>query len=234
MNLDHLVVAATSLAEGVAWCETTLGVTPGPGGEHPLMGTHNRLLSIASSAFPQAYLEIIAIQPGAPTGLSPDHRRWFDLDSTALQACLTQHGPQLVHWVARVPHLHQVVARLTDPACHPGTPRQASRATPHGLLEWHIALRPDGRRPMQGCLPALIQWGAQHPTDHMRASGVALQSLQLCHPQPQALTHSLQAMGWSGDASECQVLQASQPGLKAVLDSPRGLITVSMPELPTR
>ena len=31
--LDHLVVMAASLDEGVAWCEATLGVTPGPGGQ---------------------------------------------------------------------------------------------------------------------------------------------------------------------------------------------------------
>ena len=46
--LDHLVVIAPTLADGVAWCESTLGVTPGPGGEHPLMGTHNRLIHISS------------------------------------------------------------------------------------------------------------------------------------------------------------------------------------------
>ena len=59
--VDHLVVAAATLAQGVAWCEATLGLTPGPGGKHPLMGTHNRLLKIATAAFPEAYLEIIAI-----------------------------------------------------------------------------------------------------------------------------------------------------------------------------
>ena len=41
-QIDHLVIAANTLEEGVAWCERTLGITPGPGGEHPLMGTHNR------------------------------------------------------------------------------------------------------------------------------------------------------------------------------------------------
>ena len=64
--VDHLIVAAPSLDAGVAWCERTLGVTPGPGGQHPQMGTHNRLLKIASDAYPQAYLEIIAIDPAAP------------------------------------------------------------------------------------------------------------------------------------------------------------------------
>ena len=54
-HIDGLVVAAVSLAEGVEWCEKKLGITPGQGGEHPLMGTHNRLFLIASSSFPMAY-----------------------------------------------------------------------------------------------------------------------------------------------------------------------------------
>ena len=53
-QLDHLIVAAATLAEGVAWCEDMLGVTPGPGGQHPLMGTHNRLLKIATAQHPDA------------------------------------------------------------------------------------------------------------------------------------------------------------------------------------
>jgi hypothetical protein len=68
--VDHLVVAAATLEQGVAWCEATLGVTPGPGGRHALMGTHNRLLNLGSAAFPHSYLEIIAIDPEAP---APGH-----------------------------------------------------------------------------------------------------------------------------------------------------------------
>ena len=68
-DIDHLVIGAASLAQGTAWCEATFGVVPGPGGVHPLMGTHNRLLSIGTEAFPNAYLEIIAIDPeAAPPG----------------------------------------------------------------------------------------------------------------------------------------------------------------------
>jgi len=87
--VDHLVVAARSLEEGVAWCETTLGVTPGPGGKHAFMGTHNRLLKIATEAYPAAYLEIIAIDTDAPP---PGRPRWFGLDTLELSA-----GPRLVH-----------------------------------------------------------------------------------------------------------------------------------------
>ena len=91
--LDHLVVVAATLDEGVAWCERTLGITPGPGGQHPLMGTHNRLFSITSPDFPLAYFEIIAIDPAAP---DPGRRRWFDMDDAALQERVRREGPQLV------------------------------------------------------------------------------------------------------------------------------------------
>ena len=39
--------------------EGALGATPAPGGHHPLMGTHNQLLSLG----PGEYLEVIAIDP---------------------------------------------------------------------------------------------------------------------------------------------------------------------------
>ena len=42
-QIDHIVVVAHSLEQGVAWCESVLGIKPGPGGEHALFGTHNRL-----------------------------------------------------------------------------------------------------------------------------------------------------------------------------------------------
>ena len=110
-HVDHLVVYAETLDVGMRWCVDTLGVTPGPGGEHPLMGTHNRLLAIASDAFPDAYLEIIACQPGAAPPAAAK-RRWFDLDDPHLKARVARDGPQLVHWVARVPDAAASVAAL--------------------------------------------------------------------------------------------------------------------------
>ena len=40
-QIDHLVVVAQSLEQGIAWCEATLGITPNEGGEHKQFGTHN-------------------------------------------------------------------------------------------------------------------------------------------------------------------------------------------------
>ena len=121
--LDHLVVAARSLDEGVAWCEATLGVTPGPGGRHALMGTHNRLVNLSSDTFPQSYLEIIAIDSEAPP---PGRIRWYDLDEEALQAALAD-GPQLIHWVARSSNL-QADLRALSSAGWDGAKRSMSNA----------------------------------------------------------------------------------------------------------
>ncbi len=178
--LDHLIIAADSLARGVAWCEATLGVSPGPGGRHPLMGTHNRLLRIDSAVFPQAYLEIIAIDPDAP---APGRVRWFGLDDPALQARL-RDGPRLVHAVARTSHVEMLRWGLVNLAQEPGPPLAAGRDTPEGRLAWRILVRDDGALPGAGRLPTLIQWQGRHPADAMPPSPVALQAVNFGAMQP--------------------------------------------------
>ena len=156
-ELDHLVIAAQTLEQGVAWCEATLGATPAPGGKHALMGTHNRLLSIAGPKFEQAYLEIIAIDPEA---VPPRHARWFGLDEPSLQQALCE-GPRLVHFAARVPDLAAACVAWAALDLQPGTAVVVSRDTPRGRLEWLITVRKDGRPQHHGALPTLIQWGEQ-------------------------------------------------------------------------
>jgi hypothetical protein len=196
--LDHLVIAAATLAEGVAWCEATLGVTPDAGGEHALFGTHNRLLKLQAEGAPNAYLEIIAVNPATtPARLAP-LKRWFDLDDPALQDRLQQQGPQIVHWVASVPDLNTALAAWRALGIDRGPALTASRPTPAGLLQWQIAVRDDGQRLLGGCLPTLIQWGAVHPAQSMPTSGLALRGLRLSHPQHGLLGAALQAIGLHG------------------------------------
>ena len=225
-RLDHLVVMADTLAQGAAWCEATLGVAAAPGGEHPLFGTHNRLLTIESPAFPLAYLEIIAINPEATgdrqTGAA-GLKRWFDMDDAALREQVRAHGPRLIHWVARVPDLQEAAARLAMLEIDRGEVLRASRMTPAGLLEWQITVRPDGRRLFDGCLPTLIEWGAVHPAAGMPPSGLALQSLALKHPRAAALSEACAAIGFAAIA----IHSAAQPALEAVLSTPRGTLTLS-------
>lgn len=199
-GIDHLVVAAPSLAEGVAWCEATLGLTPGPGGAHALFGTHNRLLRLHSTVHPKAYLEIIAIDPAATPTRPPPLRRWFDLDDQALRERLRREGPQLIHWVASVPDIDAACARLRALGIERGPVIDASRPTPQGLLRWRITVRDDGQRLFGGALPTLIQWGDTHPADGMTGADLGLQGLTLQHPDAGRLTAALTAIGLDGVA----------------------------------
>ena len=223
-RLDHLVVLADNLTQGVAWCEATLGVTPAPGGEHPLFGTHNRLLALGGGGFPLAYLEIIAINPAAePRGLSVGRRRWFDMDDETLRTQVRAQGPRLVHWVARVPDLQAASARLAGLDIDRGDVLRANRMTPEGLLGWQITVRPDGRRLMDGGLPTLIEWGDVHPAARLPASGVVLQRWSLHHPRAEALRQALTAI----DLGDVPVVPAPTPALHATLLTPRGTLRLS-------
>jgi hypothetical protein len=218
--VDHLVIAARTLDEGIAWCEATLGITPGPGGKHPLMGTHNRLFSIATPAFARAYLEIISIDPQAPL---PDRKRWFDLDDAALRAAVAQ-APRLVHWVARVDDVARSVAALRARGIDRGRVLAASRDTPHGVLRWRISVRDDGRRLYGGALPTLIEWGDVHPADAMPPSGVTLGALRLRALDAAALHGALDAVG----LGELPV-DAGHDGLQVELQTPRGVVVLASP-----
>lgn len=220
-RIDHLVIAAQTLDEGVRWCETTFGVAPAAGGTHPSMGTHNALLKIASSAFPRTYLEIIAVDPNADVRQRSASRRWFDLDDAALQAELAQHGPRLIHFVAAVPDATAAVEALALLRIDRGEVMQASRDTPAGRLTWHITVRADGQRLFYGALPTLIQWGSVHPIDSMAESGVMLRSLTLAHARAAILGGALRTL-----ALPDIPVAVGPPNLRAVFDTPRGPVTL--------
>ena len=127
-RIDHLAVAAASLDEGTAAVEAALGVKLSPGGQHALMGTHNRLLGLGD-----LYLEVIAVDPAAPP---PGHPRWFRLDQFT-------GAPRLTNWVVAVDDLEGALA--VAPA---GAGQAVDLA--RGDLRWRIAVPPDGTLPRCG------------------------------------------------------------------------------------
>ncbi len=209
--IDHLVVAAHSLAQGVAWCEATLGITPGPGGRHVFMGTHNRLLCIASPAFPLAYLEILAIDHDAPAPCRP---RWFGLDNLALQAQL-RAAPRLLHGVVRTDQMEAQRLALCQLGLDPGEPLAAERDTPAGRLAWRILVRADGEIACAGALPTLIQWQGRHPAVAMAPSPVALAGITLAG-LPATVAGLLRLPGVA--------INTSGPALAVTLDTPLGRV----------
>jgi len=209
-ELDHLVVAARTLDDGVRWCVDTLGIEPGPGGRHPLMGTHNRLFSIANERWPNVFFEIIAIDPDAP---APGRARWFGLDAIDLA-----DGPRLIHWVARCAAIDDALAALRSAGLDAGRSIEATR----GELRWRIAVRDDGRLLARGACPTLIEWGAtRHPAAAMPTSGVTLRSLTL-RGLPSAAATALGLAQVRLDTGD-----AGGAALEVQLDTPRGAVTLT-------
>ena len=215
--IDHLVVAARSLEQGEGWCEATFGVTPGPGGKHRLMGTHNQLFAIGSPGHPAAYLEIIAIDPDAA---DPVRTRWFDLDDPRLQAAVA-HEPRLVHFVARCEDGERAAAALRATGCDPGELVRLERGTQGSVLRWRITVRADGGRLCHGAVPALIQWTGPHPAESMPPSGVTLSSLAVSAPDPAQVQGAWDAIGLRG-----ATVRQGAPELIATFASPRGAVTL--------
>ena len=201
-EIDHLVVTAPTLEAGAAWIERMLGVVPGPGGAHPRMGTHNRLLKLGESVF----LEVIAPDPGA---VRPGRPRWFGLDEIDASG-----EPRLAAWVARTADLR---AFSDDALALPGPIETMTR----GAREWLITIPVDGRPPLGGALPALIEW--QSPRTPAGAglpeAGCALAALGLRHPEPARVEAWLSEAGFADRVA----VDAGEAGLWADIVTPAGI-----------
>lgn len=208
-TLDHLVVAATTLADGIEYVAEVTGVVPRPGGRHLAMGTHNALLRLDT----RVYLEVIAIDPD---GTKPPRPRWFDLDDVALSAELALR-PRLVHWVARVSDIERAAARC--PVALGGI-----HAMSRGDYRWRITIPDDGTRPGKGIVPTLIQWDVpRHPAEALPTSGLSLVGLAATHPDPAPIRAALAALGLD---SVLPVTYERDARLAAMLRTPRGIVTL--------
>ena len=225
-QIDHLVVMASSLDAGVAWCEATLGITPAAGGEHDKYGTHNRLFKIASPKHPLAYFEIIAINPDAAAAKRSNVARWFDMDDKALQKAVAQE-PRLITFVASTDDIKAARHALRTQEIERGQIVHASRKSNKGTLNWQITVREDGERLFNGCLPTLIQWGKPeaaeplrlHPRNSLPRSGVTLQSIAISHPSSLKLQAAYEAIGLEGVA-----IDNGAANITATLQTPKGLV----------
>ncbi|MGV0960868.1 MAG: VOC family protein [Limnohabitans sp.] len=224
-QIDHLVVMASTLDAGVAWCEATLGITPSAGGDHEKYGTHNRLFKIASPRHPLAYFEIIAIHPDAPPAKS-SVARWFDMDDKALQKAVADE-PRLITFVASTDDIKAARHALRAQGIERGQIVHASRKSNKGTLNWQITVREDGERLFNGCLPTLIQWGKPdaaeplrlHPRNSLPRSGVTLQSIAISHPSGPKLQAAYEAIGLQGIA-----IATGPANITASLQTPKGLV----------
>lgn len=228
-QIDHLVVVAKTLDQGVQWCESVFGIAPGPGGEHVLFGTHNRLFKIATPTHPLAYLEIIAVNAEAERPPKAAGKRWFDMDDEPLRAAVAVE-PRLVHLVVSTSDIQGGRTALRALDIERGPAVQASRHSRRGLLQWQISVRDDGQRLFDGALPTLIQWGKAtdadplrlHPRNSLPRSGVSLQSITVTHPSADKLQLAYEAIGLTGVA-----IHTGPANITATFQSPRGVVALS-------
>lgn len=202
LTLDHFAITSETLEAGVAATEAALGLPLGPGGQHPRMGTHNRLLGLGD-----VYLEVIAIDPQAAP---PDRPRWFDIDSFS-------GAPRLTNWIARTDDLPAALAAAPAGA---GVPLEFTR----GDLRWEMAVPDDGKLPFDGCFPAMIQWhgaarGPAHPTARLADSGCRLRRLTLVHPRANDLRAALAGLI---EDRRLAVTEGAVRAIRAEIDTPHG------------
>jgi hypothetical protein len=212
-ELDHLTVAAHTLEQGVAYVRAALGVDLPDGGAHPRMATHNRLLRLGDASF----LEVIAIDPGAP---APPRPRWFQLDDPALQAEL-RVSPRLVTWVVRTQQIAEVFLASRRPlgAIEPMT---------RGELRWLLTFPNDGTLVDGGMMPSVIQWPAgPHPASRMCDLGCALERLEARHPDPEAYRGDLAALGADRWIELRAAGPLARPQLIAHIRTPGGVRTLA-------
>lgn len=204
-QLDHLVVIAESLATGVEYVESMLGVGMQAGGEHPLMGTHNRLLKIS----PDVFLEVIAINPAAQP---PQRSRWFGMDD------LSGPLPRLATWAVNTTNLTASFA---------AAPLRDCEAVPvsRGELQWEIGLPRNGKMLMGGACPTLLQWPVGvHPTRTLDDVGCQLLQLDVQHPDALLVQQSFEEK-----LADDRVVYttASDVGLRAVIETGNGVVEFS-------
>lgn len=210
-RLDHIVIAAATLRQGVDYVRAILGVEIPAGGFHRTMGTHNHLMQLGN----QAYLEVIAIDPEAE---APAYPRWFELDHGLMRSALAQQ-PRLITWVMNTP---DILALAASAGFEIGTPTALTRDD----LSWEIALTDDGRLLAGGLLPYCIQWHSHpHPSNGMTDLGCRLQQLTLHHNRPGWLAERLSALGADHLVEIDELADDQAPYLSARIETPTGLVT---------
>jgi Glyoxalase-like domain len=208
--IDHIAVTAPTLAVGAAWVEQVLGVAPQPGGEHPQMGTHNVLLRLGDDI----YLEVIAANPGAP---APARPRWFGLD--ALQP---DSAPRLRTWIARTSDIGATLAAAGEEL---GTVTPMQR----GDLQWLITIPDDGKPPLGGTAPALIEWkSGPHPASRLQDHGLRLERLELLHPRPLRVLALLEAISIDAMVQVRHPMDGEGSSLVAHIATPQGMRSLSI------
>ena len=215
-TLDHLVLGTADLERGRAWLERFLGVTLSPPGQHPRMGTHNRLLSLGS----QCYLELIAIDPAGPP---PVMKRWFGLDTPDVQERIAAR-PRLIGWVARTDEIDALTQKTGGLL---GSVQAMERGESPEKFRWRITIPEDGYPVEGGLIPNLIQWDVPfHPCDRLPDQHCRFEWMEAAHPHPAKVTYLLGELGLDKTLTMTATPPYSGMTLCAYIRTPAGVKTL--------
>ena len=207
-KIDHLVIGASNLDQGVAYVREVLGVTMPLGGVHLQMGTHNHLMQLGKDVF----LEIISINPDIAPPNSP---RWFGLDDPIIRRQIEKQ-PVLLTWVVNT---QNIIAFIQKAHISFGTPEMISR----GELSWYFGIPDDGRLLAGGMAPYVIEWQTdRHPASKMADFGCRFKRLEIHHPYPEWIKSILISIDAADLVTIIALPKNEAPHLIATIDTPDG------------
>ena len=211
-QLDHLVIGAETLEQGVAYVRECLGVDIPAGGVHLKMGTHNHLMQLGKDAF----LEVISINPELD---SPERPRWYGLDDPFVRRQLKQQ-PALLTWVVNTQDMSALMRKANISF---GSVESVSR----NELNWYFGVPEDGRLLAGGAIPYAMQWLTEtHPSVQMADLGCRLQRLDIYHPHPTWLQSVLESIGAEKLVTIHRLESDQIPYLAAQMSTPKGTKTL--------
>ncbi|OMH36153.1 hypothetical protein BGP75_10405 [Motiliproteus sp. MSK22-1] len=211
-QIDHLVIGAETLAQGVSYVRKSLGVDIPAGGVHVKMGTHNHLMQLGDDTF----LEVISLNPELE---SPERPRWYGLDDPFVRQQLRLQ-PALLTWVVNT---QDISALMRQANISFGTVESVSRNN----LDWYFGVPDDGRLLAGGMLPYAMQWLTEmHPSNQMADLGCRLQGLEIYHPHPAWLLSVLESIGAEKLIGVHALASDQVPYLAAKISTPNGIKTL--------
>jgi len=180
LRFDHIAIGCATLEQGAAYVADKTGLTIPVGGEHPMMGTHNLLMSLGIDTF----FEVIAINPSAQ---KPSHCRWFGLDDAQFPSA-KPHS-----WILNSDDLDEDLAKAKSLGVDLGTPTTQTR----GDMTWRFAVREDGTIPLNGAAPMIMEWPEMpdHPAGNMVDLGARIGVMNLRTPHAEILNNLLNTLG---------------------------------------
>ena len=208
-RIDHLVIGAADLPQGVAYVKECLGVDIPPGGEHVDMGTHNHLMRLGDHVF----LEVMAINPEMEPPAQP---RWFGLDDPYVRRRI-EAQPALLAWLVNTPNIERLLQQAEFPF---GKAELMSR----GPLSWYFGLPQDGGLLDGGMLPYVIEWRTDfHPAIKLADRHCLFQRLDIYHSHPAWLHAVLTSIGAAEQVTIHPLPPNRTPYLAAYIDTPSGI-----------